>query len=75
MNTPLLELDGTAEEIQECLVDFAGPRLHVIIFSTGANHPAYPAQAIFHNSVPLFPTEGRPKVITMERVKQLMHEE
>jgi len=31
MTTPLLELEGTAEEIQERLADFAGQRLHVIV--------------------------------------------
>ena len=75
MNAPLLELDGTAEEIQARLADFAGQRLHVIVLPADTDRPAYPAQAVFRNGVPLFPTEGRTEVVTMEHVKQLMDEE
>ena len=31
MSTPLLELEGTSEEIQKRLADFAGQRLHVTV--------------------------------------------
>lgn len=31
MSTPLLELEGTAEEIRERLVEFAGQRLHITV--------------------------------------------
>lgn len=31
MTTPLLELEGTAEEMQEHLAEFAGQRLRVIV--------------------------------------------
>jgi hypothetical protein len=31
MATPLLELDGTAEDIQKRLADFAGQKLHVTV--------------------------------------------
>ena len=41
MSTPLLELEGTAEEIQQRLADFAGQRLHVIV--QPAQTPAAPA--------------------------------
>jgi hypothetical protein len=35
----------------------------------------YPEGATIRNGVPLFPTEGRIGVVTLERVKQLMDEE
>ncbi len=38
MSTPLLELEGTTEEIQKRLDDFAGQRLHIVI--TQAENPA-----------------------------------
>jgi hypothetical protein len=69
MTTPLMELDGTAEEIQEHLADFAGQQLHVIVPPADASRPDYPTDAVFRNGVPLFPTESRTDVITCEQVK------
>jgi hypothetical protein len=36
---------------------------------------SYPEGAVISNGVPLFPTEGRTQVVTMEHVKQLLDEE
>lgn len=35
MSTNLLEIEGTAEEIQERLADYAGQRLHIILRTLG----------------------------------------
>lgn len=36
---------------------------------------SYPENATVRNGVPLFPTEGRLEVVTMEKIKQLQDEE
>jgi hypothetical protein len=45
MSTPLLELEGTAEEIQQRLADFAGQRLHVTVRPVETPAEATPAGA------------------------------
>lgn len=45
MSTPLLDLEGTAEEIQKRLAEFAGQRLHVTVVALEVPVDA-PAEAL-----------------------------
>lgn len=42
MSTPLLELEGTVEEIQESLAAFAGQRLHITVRQLDSTTTATP---------------------------------
>ncbi len=57
MSTPLLELEGTAEEIQKRLDEFAGQRLRVTVqmldmLPTGTQHPIDAALEAIWSRVP-----------------------
>jgi hypothetical protein len=47
MTTPLLELEGTWEEIEAQLPDFAGQRLHIVV------HPAVENGTLLSNARPI----------------------
>ena len=44
MSTPMLELEGTVEEIQKRLSDFEGQRLHVTVLPLGISEEVLPQE-------------------------------
>lgn len=72
-------IQGTGDEIIAYLKNHRNQENLTLIVpqepTPGPARKPYPEGATLRNGVPLFPTEGRTQVVTMERVKQLMDEE